>query len=308
MLIDFPNYSYANPWQVKTIQTSAPMEVRLSNSLELGDYFALHISWEDILLNGCDTADKAKYKIEQFENFLQKQSIHSKIVWTIHNKTSHRFQFKEEEQMLREVIMHYASMIVIMSKKHSFLVPEAYKSKIVVIPHYIQRNRFYQLRKNKLPTLFRYGANRGKKDDECFLRILNNSKIKKFVSDRRINNEVDSVDYVITKRRFTFNEAELYAQISNFSTYFQTPQFNSGVMNFMIGSDIAVFHDLDSIRYMDLPESFNQYCIDLNSFKRWEAEEIISQLENQRENINDYVSMRTPKVISNTFWKYLLDT
>lgn len=57
MLIDFPNYSHANPWQVKTIQTSAPMEVKVTNNLEPTDCYALHISWEDVLLRSLDTLE-----------------------------------------------------------------------------------------------------------------------------------------------------------------------------------------------------------------------------------------------------------
>ena len=77
------------------------MDVQITNSLEFGDYFALHISWEDILLRNCDTPDKAKIVIERLEHFLSKQCLKSKVVWTLHNQTSHWYQLKDEERKLR---------------------------------------------------------------------------------------------------------------------------------------------------------------------------------------------------------------
>ena len=129
MLIDFPDYSRANPWQVKTIQTSAQTEVRLTNRLYLTDCFALHISWEDVLIKSCDTEEKAYRVIDRFEEYLRAQSLRSKIIWTVHNLTSHSYPLKDAEKKLRSVIIEYASTINLMSMKHAFFIPEKYQSK-----------------------------------------------------------------------------------------------------------------------------------------------------------------------------------
>jgi hypothetical protein len=307
MLVDFPNYSRANPWQIKTIQTSAPMDVHITNKLQEGDYFALHISWEDILLKGCDTSEKADTIITKFDEFLKKQYVKSKIIWTVHNKTSHTCKLKEHEKKLRNVIMEYASIIILMSEKHSFIIPEAHQSKIVILPHYIEKNRFQNIIKNKTPTFFRYGRNRGRKDNQLYLEIINNSKIKKFISDPNIDYEIDTLETVLTKRRFSFIEADIYSMLSNFSTYYQEPQFNSGVLNFMIGSGLAILHDYDSVRYMDLPKFFDRYCFEIESLKSGNINEIDFHIDLHDSDLRDYISKRSPNIISNMFWKYLLD-
>jgi hypothetical protein len=43
------------------------MEVKVTNNLEPTDCYALHISWEDVLLRSCDTLEKANQVIAQFE-------------------------------------------------------------------------------------------------------------------------------------------------------------------------------------------------------------------------------------------------
>lgn len=302
MLIDFPNYSHANPWQSKTIQTSAPMEVKVTNNLELTDCYALHISWEDALLRGCDTKETANSVIAKFKEYLHAQSLRSKIIWTVHNLTSHSYPLKDEEKKLRSVIVEYASTINLMSMKHAFLIPEKHQSKINIVPHYIERSRFPEVAKNTDLTFFKYGADRGRLDDRFYLSVLNDPKIKKFVSDTRLNIEVDELDTVITKRRFTFLEADIYAQLSNFSSFYQDPKFNSGVMNFLIGNKVAVLHDKNSVRYMDLPESFSNFRIDLNSLNNTDITDLQSLIWIDEDDLEDFVRLRTPKNVSEAFW------
>lgn len=306
MLIDFPDYSKNNPWQVKTIQTLAPMEVRIVNKLELVDCYAMHISWEDNLLKNYGTPEKANKFIERFEDYLRRQSLRSKIIWTLHNLTSHSFALKATEQALRSVILEYASTINLMSMKHAFIIPEKHHSKINLLPHYIEPSRFPVIKKNINPTYFRYGANRGSLDKEFYLKLLNNRKVSKFVSDSRLNIEVDSTDHVITRRRFTSLEADLYAQLANFSTFYRTPKFNSGVINFLIGNKISVFHDKDSVRYMDLPESFNKLCIDLSSLKDYSIADLKSRITIDKSDLNDFIRQRSPNLVSKAFWKGVL--
>ena len=303
MLIDFPNYSHANPWQVKTIQTSAPMEVKVTNKLEPADCYALHISWEDVLLRSCDTLEKANQVIAQFEEYLRTQSLRSKVIWTVHNLTSHSYALKDAEKKLQSVLLEYASTINLMSSKHAFIIPEKYQSKVNIVPHYLEPTHFPKVSKNTYLTYFKYGADRGRTDNDFYLKVLNDPKIKKFVSDSRLNIELDRADTVITKRRFTFLEADIYAQISNFSTFYQEPKFNSGVLNFLIGKKIAVLHDRNSVRYMDLPESFSKFCIQLNLLTKMNLTDLKSLITIDEGDLEDFIRVRSPKSVSEAFWK-----
>jgi hypothetical protein len=157
--------------------------------------------------------------------------------------------------------------------------------------------------KNTYLTYFKYGADRGRTDNDFYLKVLNDPKIKKFVSDSRLNIEVDRADTVITKRRFTFLEADIYAQISNFSTFYQEPKFNSGVLNFLIGNKIAVLHDSNSVRYMDLPESFSKFCIQLNLLTKMNLTDLKSLITIDEGDLEDFIRVRSPKSVSEAFWK-----
>lgn len=303
MLVDFPDYSAANPWQRKTLEPCANMRIERTSRLTLMSCYALHISWEDILLRGCDNEVKAHRLITQVDEYLKRQSRRSKIVWTVHNITSHWYGLKDAEKKLRSVIANYASTINLMSYKHSFIIPKKHQCKINIVPHYIEPSRFVEIKKKTAPTFFKYGADRGRVDNDFYVKVLNDSNINKFVSDARLNFEVDTADTVITKRRFTVLEAELYAQLANFSTFFQRPQFNSGVMNFLIGSKVAVFHDCDSVRYMDIPHSFERYRIDLSKLERLSVSDIRARLEIDDLDIDSFIAQRTPTKVSSAFWK-----
>ena len=303
MLVDFPNFSHANPWQKKTIHTSAQMEVKVINNLELIDCYALHISWEDVLLRGCDTSEKANKVISRFEDYLRDQSLRSKIIWTVHNLTSHSYTLKDAEKKLRSVIIEYASTINLMSMRHAFIIPKKHQSKINIVPHYIEPSRFIGVPKNTDITYFKYGADRGRTDNAFYLKIMNNPEIHKFVSDSRLNIEVDNSETVITKRRFSFLEADIYAQISNFSSFYQEPKFNSGVMNFLIGNKLAVLHDKHSVLYMDLPESFDKFRFDLNSLDRLSITDLQSLTRLDQTDIDNFILQRSPKETSGAFWK-----
>ena len=303
MLVDFPNYSRANPWQIKTIQTCAPMEVRVTNKLGHINCYALHISWEDALLRGANTLEKANQLVVRFEEYLKAQSKRSKIIWTVHNLTSHTCSFRDAEKDLRAVIMEYASVINLMSVKHCFIIPKKHQSKINIVPHYIEKSRFSALKKNEVLTYFKYGADRGRKDNRYYLKLLNSGKVRKFVSDARLNMEIDTAETVITKRRFTFIEADLYAQLSNFSTFYQPPKFNSGVINFLIGCKVAIFHDIDTVRYMELPESFKNFCLDLNRLESKELQNLESMIKIDHDDLDEFISQRCPKNVSIAFWR-----
>jgi hypothetical protein len=306
VLIDFPNYSHANPWQIKTIQTAAPMEVLVVSKLELRDCYALHISWEDFLLRGCEAHDVADDVITKFEEYLKAQALRSRILWTVHNLTSHFLNNKEAEQRLRRIIMEYASVIILMSIKHIFVIPEKYHSKVSIIPHYIEESPYRQIPKNFTPTFFRYGKDRGRKDQKFFNRILCNKEVKKFISDSLVSSEVDDGVNLVVKRRFSIVEAHLYARLSNFTSYYQEPKLNSGVINFCIGNGLAVFHDPDSVRYVDLPHSFEKFCLNLNILNDLNAREIKNHIIVNLDDVNEFIFQRRPSEVSKAFWKCVL--
>lgn len=193
-----------------------------------------------------------------------------------------------------------------MSLKHAFIIPEKYHSRINLVPHYIEPSRFPGITKNTDLTYFRYGADRGSLDKDVYLKILNNPKINKFVSDSRLNLEIDKADQVITKRRFTFLEADVYAQLANFSTFYRTPTLNSGVINFLIGNKVSVFHDRDSVRYLDLPESFNKLCVDLKSLSSYGIDDLKPLITVDEADLNDFIRQRSPNLVSKAFWKGVL--
>lgn len=304
MLIDFPDFSPANKWQIKTIEENAPIEVKRINTLGLVNCYALHVSWEDHLLKDCKTFSDAEIRIAKIDEYFKKQSNISKIIWTVHNLTSHSSILKEAEKLLRSVIMEYASTINLMSMKHAFIIPETHRKKINIVPHYIDYNKILsKLEKNKYPTYFKFGADRGRKDNEVYIKILNNPKIRKLVSDRRLKLEVDDGVTVITNRRFTFYEAEYYAQLANFSTFYQKSTFNSGVLNFMIGKKIPVFHDEDSVRFMDLPQSYNNFCLELDAIDDFETSDWQSNISIDDDDVDDFIRDRNPINVSKIFWE-----
>ena len=304
MLIDFPDFSLANQWQIKTIEEFAPIEVKRISKLGLVNCYALHVSWEDHLLKDCKTFVDAETRIAKIDEYLKKQSNISKVIWTVHNLTSHSSILKDAETLLRSVIMEYASTINLMSMKHAFMIPETHRKKINIVPHYIDHDKnFNNLEKQKQPTYFKFGADRGRKDNDVYIKILNNPDIRKFVSDKRLKLEIDDGETVITNRRFTFYEAEFYAQLANFSTFYQKSTLNSGVLNFMIGKKIAVFHDEDSVRFMDLPQSYNEFCLELEAINEFKPSDWLSNISINDEDVDDFIRARNPINVSKIFWE-----
>ena len=302
MLIDFPNYAPANPWQTKTIETSAPMTVRQVSALEDFDCFAFHISWEDTLLTSCETQEQATSIVNMLDEFLRRQSKRSRIIWTLHNETSHMVPFRESEDQIRSIIMEHASIIFLMSEKHRFKIPEAHQHKIRINPHYVEESPFQAVPRYSEPTFFRYGEARDETNEALYLDILNRNDIRKFVSDKRLNGEIDLPSLVVTKRRFTLHEADLYARLSNFSAFYRKPKFNSGVMNFMIGNKLVVFHDADSTKYMDLPACYEKFRIPMDSFDQDCLGGMVAHLNDNIEEIDEFIAERRPAIVSDRFW------
>lgn len=309
MLVDFPDYSHANPWQVKMIDTCAPMEVKRVNELKEKDCYAFHISWEDYIFKSSRRKYGLKKVLKDTEKFLNNQSKHSKIIWTLHNLTSHSFQNKTMESEIREMLMDYSSLIILMSKKHEFMIPNKHKKKIQVVPHFIDNENFYNknLTKFKYPTFFKYGAFRGNSNPELYLNILKNQKIRKFVSDPKLDFNQDDINSFITKRRFSSTEELIFSNFSNFSIFYRKPNLNSSVLNHYIGNKLVVLHNSESVQYFDLPSIYSEFNRDITSIEPEEVLNFIQILKNNQSSVNKFINERKPEVISKIFWTRVLN-
>lgn len=304
MLVDFPDYSHANPWQVKMIDTCAPMEVKRVNTLQDVDCDVYHISWEDFIFKSSRRKYGLKKVLKDTEKFLNKQSKRSKIIWTLHNLTSHSFQNKIFESEIREMLMDYSSLIILLSNKHEFMIPNKHKKKIQVVPHFIDNNNFYNknLTKFKYPTFFKYGAFRGDSNLELYMNILKNQEIRKFVSDSNLNLKQDDMNSFITKRRFSSTEEHVFSNFANFSIFYRKPNLNSGVINRYIGSKLVVLHNTESVKYIDLPPIYSEFNRNITSIEPEEVLNFIQILKNNESSVNEFIEERKPKNISKLFW------
>ena len=304
MLIDFPDYSHTNPWQVKLIETCAPMQVVRVNELKEYNCQIFHISWEDFILVNFKSKLGKKNVINFMEDFLKNQSRQSKIVWTLHNITSHSFENKNQETQMRDLLMEYSSIIILMSEKHRFMIPEKHQSKIKVIPHFIEtkKNIFDSVSKLKSPTFFKYGAPRGDKNLELYNNVLRNKDINKFVSDSNIKISEDNINSFITKRRFSYNEEQIFSQLSNFSMFYRKSNLNSGVLSHYIGKKLVVLHDSESIKYLDLPNVYKKFEKNIKTITTNEILEMIELLNLHDDEINYFIEERSPENISKLFW------
>ena len=71
------------------------MKVVRVNELKEYECEIFHISWEDFILSNYKSKFGKKNVLDFTENFLKKQSKKSKILWTLHNITSHSFENKK---------------------------------------------------------------------------------------------------------------------------------------------------------------------------------------------------------------------
>ena len=305
-LIDFPDYSHANPWQIKTIETCAPFDILRTLDFSLSTCTFFHISWEDCLLHNCKTYQEGLKRVEQVEEILKAQAKISKIAWTLHNENSHSKIDKNCELQLREVIMEHASIIFLMSAKHLFKIPVKYKHKVKILPHYIEENPLKKVDKLRDPCFLKFGANRGDKFSSVYENILNNDLIFKFVSDVNVNKEILNYSNTIIKRRFTIHELNLYSRFANFSLFLRNSNFNSGIINFLIGNYIAVYHDVESVKFMDIPEVLKKFQINNIDLKfEFYHDDIINTKEYKKE-IENFIMERSPLKVSTAFWNSVL--
>ncbi|MEI6241153.1 MAG: hypothetical protein WCR51_12250 [Planctomycetia bacterium] len=306
-LYDYPDFSAANPWQHKTIDTAAPMPVvRSSQWPPPADCPLVHVGWEDWLMRGTRTETEADQRAGAILDSLDVcRRRGQRILWTVHNLTSHWLPWKAAEQRLRAGIGERAAVVFLMAEKHRPLVPFVPPDKIVVVPHYAEENRYVVHREAPTvrPRFFKYGAPRGGLADSVLQAILNSPRFDKFVSDKRLSKEVVDDRNVMVKRRFTPEESLLYAALAHFTLFIRSPVLNSGVFTYCCASRLAVFHTADAVQHLDVPPGLDAWRIDPASFT---IDQIAHALATQRHadaNLTDWIADRAPGRVSAAWWR-----
>lgn len=311
LLIDYPDYSHANPWQLRMIETCSPFEVLRTNDLVVKDCFAYHISWESFMLINKNKF-QIKSELKKVKKFLELQSKKSKIIWTLHNITNLNFPHKIQERVLREMLMEYSSLIILMSDKHRFMIPKKHQGKIRVIPHYIDApSELYQSKSlSNKPKFFKYGNHKRDTNDDLYNYLLENDKIDKFISDSSLSRSIHCIDTknsFITNRRFSEVETDLYSSISNFSIFYRKPNLNSGVLNYYIGKKLVILHDMESVKYLDLPQIYSNFEGIRKQISVDELYDFIDIVNKNNDQLDDFINKRNPINISKLFWETLMD-
>ena len=284
MLVDFPNYSRANPWQIKTIQTSAPMDVHITNKLQEGDYFALHISWEDILLKGCDTSEKADTIITKFDEFLKKQYVKSKIIWI--NSHNHISSLLLIYGILFCIFLHlkpnynknlFRNNMYIKAEK--LIINVNYLFLVFLVLYYSTSFFLYPKNFFKKYSFLNYTSS----NNFTYLSDLNREVIEEFSSiyrdDYFLLSESDSLISIITESKPT---GLLYDFSTNSNHIFNSksyPEFldylNSNFSKFIIDKS---YIDRDKIYYKFLHDDVFNYL----SFKKENTDNLIRELNIHR--------------------------
>ena len=310
MLIDLPDYTSANPWQSKTIDTCAPMVVTRRIDGNISKVKFLHLGWEDIFFGECTSEEQANTQAHKVGDQIRDWSRTAKIIWTVHNSTSHWLTFKSAESILRSVLMECASLIILMSPKHISVIDPAYRDKVRIVPHYIEPNPYESLQRRSTPTYFRYGASRRELGQGLYESILSDGSVDKFVSDERLSAEKDSERELLVKRKFSSSEAWLYARLSNFTTFFREASLNSGVFNFYLGNRLPIFSCREAVKYCDFPAFYSAFFSndpdDKNAAISGELiESALSLIDSNSEELDEFLLKRSPEKVSAQFWHVL---
>lgn len=304
-VFDFPDYSSANPWQIHSIGlTGNENVVRATTWPPPPGITHLHIGWEDIFLHKAtnpEHAERIASKLEQDLDSLLSNGI--KIIWTVHNLTSHTSQFKRAEARIRNSLATAASIIHLMSKKHLSLLDSRAQTKCRIIPHPILdlRATLGGLISHKEATYFRYGAARNESHADVYEHLINEKSIIRLVSDSRLTRELDDGTNLLVKRRFSFKEEVIYGALSTFALFTRQPCLNSGVFSFYLGARLNIFHSKDAVRYLDYPSELEQF--EISNFR-----DAIDILEFAKANDPDlsyeeFIRTRSPAAVRAAWWE-----
>ena len=74
-------------------------------------------------------------------------------------------------------------------------------------------------------------------------------------------------------------------------------------MNFLICQGLAVLHDKCLVVYMDLPQLFDRFYCELSSLTGLKVFDLQSLIAVIKSDIDNFISKRIPKEVSNAFWK-----
>jgi len=306
MVFDFPDFTARNPWQLKSIGPTGKGIIRSNMWPPAVPPAVLHISWEDVFIKD-HNGDEAEKKVRDILEDIDKMLSVTRLYWTVHNLTSHRLINKDAEKSLRAGLAKRAHKIILMSERHIHpLALDPYRNKIEIIPHYIEPNPFLSIREEasvkNAYRFYKYGDARDDIDRQVIEDIISNRNIEVFVSDKRLHESISEGRIIVT-RRFTSLEANLYAAASNFSIFNRKPQLNSGVMNFYLGSQLAVFHDVDSVKYMDLPSSYADLVLDNVSWT--DVQENLHKIKShssRNKELGEYINFRLPEKTRARYW------
>ena len=306
-LYDYPDFTTGNPWQRKTVDTAAPMPVvRSSQWPPPTDCQLVHLGWEDWLMRGTRSETEADERVNAILDSLDAcRRRGQRILWTVHNLTSHWLPWKAAEQRLRAGIGERAAVVFLMAEQHRPLLADIPRDRIAIVPHYAEENPYAVHREAApvRPRFFKYGAPRGDLADTVLQSILNSPRFEKFVSDRRLSRELVDERNVMVQRRFTPEESLLYAGLAHFTLFIRPPVLNSGVFTSCCASRLAVFHTAETVRYLDTPPGLDAWCLEAREIS---AERIAEALAGHRPtngDLTDWIANRAPGRVSEAWWR-----
>ena len=139
-----------------------------------------------------------------------------------------------------------------------------------------------------------------RQEEGLYLDILNRSNINKFVSDKRLNGELNEPCQVASKRRFTLHEADLYARFSNFSAFYRA-EIQQRRIEFRLATSWSS-STTRITKYMDLPARYEKFRIPMDRFDEDCLGDMVAHLNDNIEEIDEYIAARHPAIVSDRFW------
>lgn len=310
MLFDFPDFSHANPWQRRTIDTAAPMPVVRSLAWQPpGDAGLIHVGWEHYFFKNCRTAPEAEARAHAVvADLAHVRRRGARILWTLHNLTAHAMPWKRAEEIVRAGLAEHAAVVFLMSDKHRPLFPFIPAAKLAVVPHYVDVNPHLSQRQAAPDRFgfFKFGAPRQERAPELLEAVLASPRFVRHVSDSRVSAERIGGGDVIVRRRFTADEALDYAARSHFSLFVREPALNSGVVNFCCGSRLAVFHTPEAVKYIDLPPGMERFALTDRDLHVGHILDTLATTPLPGDEMAEWLEERTAARVSHRWWEAAL--
>jgi hypothetical protein len=276
----FPDYRHANPFQTllyadvaahHSIGPWKPSEPVVAGTV-------LHLQWEDIVFRDAPDADAAMAKVEGVLRLLTDfRARGGRLIWTLHNITSHTSGHGQAEARLREGLIALADAIHLLSAQHRAVL-ERYPGfahaadKVFVIPHPSYRGHYQTLDRAQAralvgagakPLFFFFGAPRqGRVYDRLQEAIVENPAVDKVLSIPGSTKSVHTPSLKIIDRRLSDVELAVYGSAADFSVMVDADSLNSGTLFFYLSYEMKVFVDRAAVRRFDLPGYPEGLCFD----------------------------------------------